>query len=270
MQKLTKILIIHFLLAQPLMHAMDTLENELKFLHNRLTSLRKAFTPIAQTIKPEPLPQAEPKFKKFNALGERILPNGKKIIVGIGDVEKVENVDAVINAANKNLQFGSGVAGAIAAALGAEGVKQVYAEINAKYTTPVNVGSATPTSVPANTLLAQRGFKYIIHAVGPDCRDQEQSKNWQMLLASAYRNALTEAAKLNLKTITVPALSIGVFQCDYQTAITIMMGSITQALLQPSSLEEVLLVVWSGGQNNTATAQNWLAALDKAIRIATL
>lgn len=245
------------------------LENELILLQNELHTLATALAG-----QPDPEPKIKPKplgitvgHKGLQVIGERTLTNGKKIIVGIGNVEMIEGVDAVMNAANTNLQFGSGVAGSIAQALGAQGVQAVYAEYktnNVKL--PVPVGSATPSKVPANTALGQRSFKYIIQAVGPDCRDAQQKNAWQTLLSHAYENSLKEASKLNLVSITIPPLSIGVFACDYKTALTIMTRSVVEFLLfNKTSLEEVILVVWQGGKNTEQTANQWLHEIDLAI-----
>lgn len=221
---------------------------------------------------PQPQPTISTSHAGLQVIGERILPNGKKIIVGVGDVEKIENVDAVVHPTNKSLLFGHGVSGAIEQALlnrkGA--VKEVYEGLRIGPSMKVRqVGSATPSKVPAGTTLAQRGFKYIIHAVVPVCRKPEQEQEWQILLGNAYENSLIEATKLNLTSIAIPPLSIGIFKCDYNTALNVMMGTIVRfLLLDTTTLQEVILVVWSQDQNPQKIAEVWLAALDAAILIA--
>lgn len=284
MQKTPKLLVSMLLLLQLTTKAMNTLEDELTTLHDELNTLALALSPkkkpmVIQPIvqpTPQPIPQPQPQptittnHAGLQVIGERTLPNGKKIIVGVGDVEKIENVDAVVNAANRSLLFGAGVSGAIDKALDRHGAaKEIYDEIKTKYKMPAAVGSATPTHVPANTTLKKRGFKYIIHAVGPDCRVPEQEKEWLILLQNAYQNSLHEATKLNLTSITIPPISIGIFQCDYKAALNVMMHTIVRTLLQDKgSLQEVILVVWSGGQNPPKTALEWLKVLDTAIKIA--
>ncbi len=200
--------------------------------------------------------------------GIKTLHNGKKIIIGIGDIEKIEQVDAIVNAANDRLIFGSGIAGSIAAALGKEGVTQVYHEIKAQYAPPVAVGSAPITDVPKHTTLANTGFKYIIHAVGPDCRILHQEAHWQDLLRAAYQNTLAATKAKNITSIIVPPLGTGIFNCPQDEALSIMMSTIADSLIHDTALktiQEVILVVWSGREDAEQTAKQWMSALNDAI-----
>lgn len=200
--------------------------------------------------------------------GIKILPNGKKIIIGIGNIEKIEQVDAIVNAANDHLIFGSGIAGSIAQALGKEGVKEVYREIKERYALPITVGSAPITDVPDNTNLAHTGFKYILHAVGPDCRIPNQEAQWQDLLRAAYQNTLAATKNKNICSIVVPPLSTGIFKCPQDEALKVMMNTITEALVHDTelkTLQEVILVVWSGTEDAEQIAERWLIALNNAI-----
>jgi putative ATPase len=107
-----------------------------------------------------------------------------------------EHVDAVVNAANEHLRHGGGVAGAIVSAGG-----RVIQEESDRVA-PVPTGSCAVTSAGALPC------RYVIHAVGPvysgSPRDDE-------LLASAARAALTEAERLGLDSVSIPAISSGIF-----------------------------------------------------------
>lgn len=68
------------------------------------------------------------------------------------------------------------------------------------------VGSCTPT-YPG--LLSAKGFKYIIHAVGPVWGGGHYFE--RSLLFSAYRRALIEAYSLDCNSVVLPAISAGIF-----------------------------------------------------------
>lgn len=200
--------------------------------------------------------------------GIKILANGTKIIVGIGDIEKIEQVDAIVNAANADLRFGSGIAGSIATALGLDGVAQTYREIKAKYATPVAVGSASITKIPEHTALKKTGFNHLIHAVAPDCRNPWQQAQWQELLRTACTNILKTAKENNISSVIVPSLGTGIFACPQDEAHGIIAQTLVQALKtdkQLSSLQEIIFVIWPHQPHAQTIAQEWLASIDEAI-----
>lgn len=197
-----------------------------------------------------------------------LLHNGKKIIIGIGDITKVENVDAIVNAANAQLRFGSGIAGSIALTLGLEGIADNYRQIKKLYPTPVAIGSASRTTVPSTCPLGKTGFKYLIHAVGPDCRNSEQDANWPQLLCNAYEHALGATKKTSIRSIIIPSLSTGVFGCPQDEALEIMMQALVNSLKHDpelTHLQEIILIVWSGNSNAPDIAAQWLTALNSAV-----
>ena len=118
----------------------------------------------------------------------------KRIEIVQGDITE-ESVDAIVNAANSHLQHGGGIAGAIVR----KGGYIIQEESNKIGYVPT--GSAVYTG--AGNLPA----RYVIHAVGPVWG----SGNEEKLLRSAVRSALVVAEKLNLKSISVPAISSGIF-----------------------------------------------------------
>ena len=117
-----------------------------------------------------------------------------------GDITR-EDVDAIVNAANSSLKHGGGVAGAIVKA-GGKIIQEESDEYVSKHG-PVKTGEVAVTG--AGSLPA----KYVIHAVGPVWRGGQNKE--PELLASAVRNVLKEASKLNLKSVSIPAISSGIF-----------------------------------------------------------
>jgi O-acetyl-ADP-ribose deacetylase (regulator of RNase III) len=135
--------------------------------------------------------------------------NGSTIELVQGDITEL-TADAIVNAANAQLQLGGGVAGAIRR----KGGPKIQAECDhAVRRGPIRVGEAAITT--AGTLKA----RHVIHAVGPRMGvDRPEDE----LLASATRAALELADKHGLKTIAFPAISTGVFGYPIERCAAVM------------------------------------------------
>ncbi|QTA37355.1 macro domain-containing protein [Thermosipho ferrireducens] len=117
-----------------------------------------------------------------------------------GDIT-IEKTDAIVNAANSHLKHGGGVAGAILRA----GGKSIQHESDdyIRKNGPVPPGSIVVTN--AGNLKA----KYIIHAVGPIWHGGNSGE--EEILKKALFNVLKKAVELELKSISIPAISSGIF-----------------------------------------------------------
>ncbi|MFI5040311.1 MAG: O-acetyl-ADP-ribose deacetylase [Acidimicrobiales bacterium] len=115
----------------------------------------------------------------------------------MGDITRQE-VDAVVNAANRHLAGGGGVDGAIHRAAGARELRAACARIGRCAT-----GDAVAT--PGFGLPA----RWIIHAVGPRWRGGSHGE--AELLASAYRRSLEVAEELGATSVAFPAISTGIY-----------------------------------------------------------
>jgi O-acetyl-ADP-ribose deacetylase (regulator of RNase III) len=145
--------------------------------------------------------------KDFNQRGrmeERII-NGKKLRIVEGNIVLL-NVDAVVNAANKSLILGGGVAGAIRH-YGGPSIQDECNEIG-----PIEVGEAVITG---GGLLKAR---YVIHAVGPVYGEGDEDKK----LGKAVLNSLKLAKKKKLRSIAFPAISTGIFHFPIKRCSEIM------------------------------------------------
>lgn len=111
----------------------------------------------------------------------------------------LEEVDAVVNAANVYLSPGGGVCGAIFKNAGYSKLSEACSKIN----TPLNVGDAVIT--PAFNIT---NAKYIIHAVGPDFG---RFHNAFDKLYNAYFNSLKVLKENNLHSISFPLISSGIY-----------------------------------------------------------
>jgi len=108
-----------------------------------------------------------------------------------------ESVDAIVNAANEQLAPGGGVCGAIHAA----GGPSVAAECR-------RIGHC-PTGGAVATTAGDLPARFVIHAVGPVWHGGDRGE--PELLASAYRSALDEAARVGARSVAFPAISTGIY-----------------------------------------------------------
>lgn len=110
-----------------------------------------------------------------------------------------QEVDAIVNAANRYLMSGGGICGVVFRKAG-------YAELGEackKYKTPLNDGEVAIT--PAFNI---KNAKYIIHAVGPDFNDTPDAFKE---LYEAYYNSMKVLIENNLHSISFPLISAGIF-----------------------------------------------------------
>jgi O-acetyl-ADP-ribose deacetylase (regulator of RNase III) len=107
----------------------------------------------------------------------------------------VEQVDAIVNAANSQLAHGGGLAGAIVR----RGGQIIQEESNA--VAPVPVGSAATTTAGALPC------SWVIHTVGPRWGEGDE----ELKLRSAVCAALDEADRLGARSVALPAISTGIF-----------------------------------------------------------
>jgi O-acetyl-ADP-ribose deacetylase len=114
-----------------------------------------------------------------------------------GDIT-AEQVDAVVNAANRGLRGGSGVDGAIHRAAGAERLQAACRVI----------GECPPGHAVVTDGFGLRA-RFIIHTVGPVWRGGTAGE--PETLAACYRNALAVADEVGARSVAFPAISTGVY-----------------------------------------------------------
>lgn len=148
-------------------------------------------------------------------LVERILSTGQTLQIVQGDIT-VDKVDAIVNAANEQLQHGGGVAWAISKH-GGETVQQESDDWVRKHG-PVS------HSHPAWTLGGLLPAKHIIHAVGPVWGDGDEDKK----LSDAITGSLRVADELQCKSVSMPAISTGIFGFPKDRAAKIIFSAIEE------------------------------------------
>jgi O-acetyl-ADP-ribose deacetylase (regulator of RNase III) len=153
---------------------------------------------------------------------------GKTIILLQGDITEMDT-DAIVNAANKDLVLGAGVAGAIRT----KGGPAIQEECNRIGGAPVG-GAAITT---AGTLKA----RHVIHAVGPRMGEGDEDRK----LADATRNSLVLANENGLASIAFPAISTGIFGFPKDRCAQIMLATVAETLGKgDTSLVKVVFCLW--------------------------
>ncbi len=160
-----------------------------------------------------------------------ILFKDAEIEIVTGDITK-EETDAIVNAANSHLAHGGGVAGAIVRAGGYE-IQRESDEYVSKHG-PVPTGEVAVTG--AGNLKA----KYVIHAVGPVWRGGKE--NEEELLYRAVYNSLRKAQELGLESISLPAISMGIFGFPIDRGTRILLKAIKDFLENGGKLRLIRVV----------------------------
>jgi O-acetyl-ADP-ribose deacetylase len=155
-------------------------------------------------------------------LTERALPTGQTIQIVQGDIT-TEEVDAIVNAANEQLQHGGGVAWAISR----KGGSAIQKESNDWIQQHGPVSHARPAWTSGGLLPA----KYVIHAVGPVWGDGDEDHK----LAQAVTGSLQVADELKCTSIAIPAISTGIFGFPKDHAAKLMLSVIQKFLMENSS-----------------------------------
>ena len=130
-----------------------------------------------------------------------------EIALSTADITTVP-ADAIVNAAHHALRGGGGVDGAIHRAGGPE----LLAELIERYP------NGTPTGTAVWTTAGALPASYVIHVVGPNYTAGQRDP---ALLESCYRNALRVADDLGAGTLTLPAVSAGIYGWPAQSAADI-------------------------------------------------
>ena len=133
-----------------------------------------------------------------------------------GDITKITDVQAIVNAANSSLLGGGGVDGAIHRASGPEllfecrllgGCKTGQAKLTKAYNLPC---------------------EYVIHTVGPVWNGGKHKE--EELLANCYYNSMQLAMDKGIRTIAFPSISTGIYHFPVELAAKIAVRTVERFL----------------------------------------
>lgn len=197
---------------------------------------------VATTPAP-PAPPAPPALVVANEGRAQGGPAGNRLVMPLerttlelvqADITDLD-VDVIVNAANENLQLGSGVA----AAIRAKGGPSIQEECN-------RIGS-TPVGTAVMTGAGHLKMKQVIHAVGPRMGDGDEDKK----LASAVRAALALADRRGMKSIALPAISTGAYGFPLERAARVTLTEVQRFLQGGTKLDRVVLCLFDEEAFNT-------------------
>jgi O-acetyl-ADP-ribose deacetylase (regulator of RNase III) len=165
-----------------------------------------------------------------SVLAEKKLSTGQILQIVQGDIT-IDEVDAIVNAANENLAHGGGIAWAISKK-GGPTVQQESDEWIRKYGP---VSHTHPAWTSGGRLLAN----YIIHAVGPVWGSGDEDRK----LSDAVTGSLRMADELKISSITMPAISTGIFGFPKDRAAGIILKTVEEYFNKNRSELKVVRII---------------------------
>ncbi len=168
--------------------------------------------------------------------------DGKKIIITYGDITKF-TADAIVNAANKQLSHGGGVALAIARA--AAGNPEKYTKLSQKECIK-QVGKPYidhgEVVITPSMNLERYGIKYVIHTVGPICGGKWDNDKEEKL-KKAYLGAMRKAEEMGLSSVAFPLISAGIYRCPPEKSLEIFKQTAKEFLKTSRHVKDIIMVL---------------------------
>ena len=157
-----------------------------------------------------------------------------RLILKQGDIT-IEDVDAIVNAANSSLMGGGGVDGAIHRAGGPK-ILEECKKIRQRQ-------GDLPTGEAVITTGGNLKSRHVIHTVGPVWHGG--SHNEEELLANTYRNSLKLAEQRGISTIAFPSISTGIYGFPIERASRIAFPTVSVFLDKDTQIREVRFIMFT-------------------------
>ncbi|QDA32204.1 [protein ADP-ribosylglutamate] hydrolase [Thermococcus indicus] len=173
-----------------------------------------------------------------------------------GDITRFP-AEAIVNAANRYLEHGGGVAYAIAKAAAGDAREyiRVSKEAMREQLGKDSIEHGEVVVTPAMRL-EKFGIKYVIHTVGPYCGgvwDEDKKEK----LRKAIMGALKKADGLGVKTIAFPAISAGIYGCPLEEVVRTFKEVVDGFSREARSVERIYLVLYSEDAYRKACSALW-------------
>ena len=144
-----------------------------------------------------------------------------------GDITQ-QDVDAVVNAANRAMRGGAGVDGAIHRS----GGPAVLEDCRRRFPRGLATGDAGWTTA------GEMPARWVIHVVGPNRNAGETDRG---LLTSCYRRALEVADELGARSIAFPLISAGAYGWPKEDAVDAALETLRAT---PTAVERARMVAF--------------------------
>lgn len=210
-------------------------------------------------------------FDNPNTEVTRKLIGNTHIVLLTGSITE-ETTEVIVNAANKGLWAGSGVCGAIRKAAGKEVFKECEEILKKLEKDEIETGEAVITTSGKLSPKVQA----IVHAAGPDCREEEEDANRAELLTRVYVNSLEligipkgkekwmspslANVKDPMRTIAFPPISTGIFGYKVEEATEVALKAVKKYIEEHAEKIKVVHFVCLPGDKDPKT----LAAYQEA------
>ena len=158
-----------------------------------------------------------------------------------GDITEAD-VEAIVNAANNDLELGGGVAGAIRR----KGGPSIQEECH-------RIGSI-PIGEAAITGGGNLKARYVIHAASMQLGGRTTAEN----LEASTRNSLRRAEEKKIQSIAFPAVGTGIAGFDTKRCAEIMLRIVAEHLKGKTPLERVVFVLFDR-ETREIFEQTWAA-----------
>src|SRR3990172_1094521 len=187
------------------------------------------FSPVGRVLAPPELISHGKRLPEFYAVCYHRWPMSltDKIVLQQGDLTEMD-VDAIVNAANNDLQLGGGLAGIIRRR-GGESIQRECHQIGS-----IPLGGAALTS--GGKLKA----RHIIHAASMELGGHTTAR----ALRTSTAHSLRIAAERGLNTIAFPAVGTGIAGFPLRECAEIMFREVIEHLKGATSLQKIYFVLF--------------------------